>query len=168
MNIEINGISELVTPLSEARAATVAGRCLPDSYCRFISSFGYGRFGRLLIIYSASADHPDSIFDQGLRVRGFIEEAVAEGYFEFEPDGRESQGPDLYPFAASENGEYFVWDMGDFKGGEYPIYCIGARMGGMRYAAADLYQLFERLSGDAIREVMGPGYSPLPSVFEGM
>lgn len=97
-----------------------------------------------------------------------MEEAVAEGYFEFEPDGRSSQVCDLFPFAASENGEYFVWDMRESNDGEYPIYCISARMGGMKYAAADLFELLERLSGDAIREVMGPGYGPLPLVFEGM
>ncbi|WP_313218894.1 hypothetical protein [Stenotrophomonas sp.] len=84
---------------------------LPGSYCEFAATLGYGRFGGLAIIYSGVPAHPDSILVQGTRVKGFIKDAVDDDYFEFEPDGDDAIAGRLYPFAASENGEYFVWDV---------------------------------------------------------
>ncbi|WP_345784984.1 SMI1/KNR4 family protein [Stenotrophomonas sp.] len=146
----------------------VEGFRLPGSYCEFAATFGYGRFGGLAIIYSGVPEHQDSILVQGARAKGFINDAVADDYFEFEPDGDNEIAARLYPFAASENGECFVWDLNEKRADEYPIYCVGARMAGLRYAAKSLDQLLEKLCSGSIKDVMGPGYAPLLPTFEGL
>ncbi|HET7414660.1 MAG TPA: SMI1/KNR4 family protein, partial [Arthrobacter sp.] len=139
---------------------------LPPSYETFMRRFGYGRLFGLLIVFPAENACPDSLAKQGEKVRGFILEALAEEYLEFEPDGSESMARSLYPFAMSENGEYFAWDTGSAENGEYPIYCIGSRMAGITYAASDMYELVNVLGSEQVKSVMGSGYAPLPATFD--
>lgn len=168
MNIQVISPSSSVATRSALDSVRVEGFTLPRSYCEFAATLGYGRFGGLVIIYSGVPEHPDSILIQGARVRGFINDAVADDYFEFEPDGDEAVAGRLYPFAASENGEYFVWDLNEKRADEYSIYCVGARMAGLRYAAESLGELLEKLCSASIKNVMGPGYTPLLPTFEGL
>nr|WP_312709588.1 hypothetical protein [Stenotrophomonas sp.] len=122
----------------------------------------------MAIIYSGVPEHQDSILVQGARAKGFINDTVADDYFEFEPDGDNEIAARLYPFAASENGECFAWDINEKRAGEYSIYCIGARMAGLRYAAESLGELLEKLCSGSIKDVMRSGYAPLLPRFDGL
>ena len=144
----------------------------PPSYQAFAKEFGWGRLGGLFLIYVPLGDYPDSWL-----VRSpYIREAIAAFYAEMEPDAPFPLEPDGYlglersllPFAMSENGEYLAWDTskrGPDK--ELPIYVIASRMGGLRYGGANLNEFVERcLSEQAVKQVLGPGYPPLPPTFE--
>lgn len=168
MEIQVVSKSSSLGDAQELNAIRILGHQLPASYRKFSAAFEYGRLGGLVIIYSGDPIHPDSVIIQGGRVKSFIDEAISEDYFEFRPASDERRIGNLYPFAASENGEYFAWDLNSGEEGEYLIYCIGARMAGLRYAARSLDELFDKLCGDSIRGVMGPGYKPLPRTFEGL
>lgn len=168
MTIRTIAVSGSIATKRALSSVRIAGCKLPESYCEFAATLGYGRFGGLVIIYSGVPEHPDSIVVQGARVRGFISDAVADDYFEVEPDGDEVVAGRLYPFAASENGEYFAWDLNEKRADEYSIYCVGARMAGLRYAAESLGELLEKLCSASIKDVMGPGYAPLLPTFEGL
>lgn len=168
MTIHTTTVSSSIATRRGLSSVRIAGCKLPESYCEFAATQGYGRFGGLVIIYSGVPEHPDSVLAQGARVKGFIDDATAEGWFEFGPDGDEVVASCLYPFAASENGEYFVWDLNEKRADEYSIYCIGARMAGLRYAAESLGELLEKLCSASIKDVMGPGYTPLLPTFEGL
>lgn len=139
---------------------------LPNSYREFISRFGYGRLLGLFIVYTADPSQPDSLFSEGEKVRSFVREALQDEYFECEPDGSEALAGALFPFAMSENGEYLAWALSEEDEGEYPIYCLAARMAGTRYAGRDLVEVIDRLTGSGVKEILGTGYSPLPSTFE--
>lgn len=168
MTFRTIALSSSIATRRALSSVRIAGCRLPESYCEFAATHGYGRIGGLVIIYSGVPEHPDSVLAQGARVKGFIDDAAAEGCFEFEPDGDEMIASGLYPFAASENGEYFVWDLNEKCGDEYSIYCIGARMAGLRYAAESMGELLEKLCSESIQDVMGPGYAPLLPTFEGL
>ena len=144
----------------------------PPSYQTFAKEFGWGRLGGLFLIYVPLGDYPDS-----WPVRSpYIREAMDAFYTEMEPDDPFYLEPDGYlglerslrPFAMSENGEYLAWDTS--KRGpdeELPIYVIASRMGGLRYGGANLSEFVEScLSEQAVKQVLGPGYSPLPPTFE--
>jgi len=141
------------------------GKKLPNSYVDFINKFGYGKSLGLILIYPAYREFGDSLREQSARISDFIRMAIDGDYIVYEPDGSPKIAKRLFPFAMSENGEYFAWDTGQGEN-EYPIYCISYRMGAIRYAAGNLYEFIEILSGDGIKMVMGSGYSPLPKIFE--
>lgn len=154
-----------------SRATMVGGFPLPPSYREFSREYGYGKVGGLVIVLSPAPAGPDSIIKNGERLRGFIQEAVSGKFLDPEPDGSLVWASQLYPWAASENGEYFVWRLEPpapkfADGREYPIYCIGARMASIRYAARDVWELWSRLAGDDIRQILGSGYQPLPKTFK--
>lgn len=143
----------------------------PQSYLDYSQAYGYGRALGLLIMYAANEDHPDSILIQGERVTGFVHMAIDGGYMEYEPDGSQEIAEQLFPFAMSENGEYFGWALNpeSLKNNsrpEYPIYCIGSRMASMRFGAENLDTLFQRLTSNDVKGILGPGYSPLPKTFQ--
>lgn len=141
------------------------GKKLPLSYINFINKFGYGRTLGLLLIYPSYEGFCDSLGQQTIRIKNFINEAIVEDFLEFEPDGTPEIAKRLFPFAMSENGEYFAWDI-NCDTEEYPIYCIATRMGGIKYVSKDLYELIDLLSSDKIKNVMGTGYKALPKTFE--
>jgi hypothetical protein len=68
----------------------------------------------------------------------------------------------------SENGQYLAWATNHRRDdGELPIYVLAARFGGIRYGAADLYQLVEKCTDNtAVKSALGPGYTALPRTFE--
>ena len=147
-------------------------RGFPPSYQTFAREFGWGRLGGLFLIYVPLGDHPDSWL-----VRSpYIREVMDAFYAAMEPDDPSPLEPDGYlglersllPFAMSENGQYLAWDTskrGPDK--ELPIYVIASRMGGLRYGGANLNDFVEKcLSEQAVKQVLGPGYLPLPPTFE--
>jgi len=143
----------------------------PGSYLDWARQYGYGRALGLLIMYAPSPMHPDSILIQGERVCAFIRMAMTGGYLDYTPDGSKELAEQLFPFAASENGEYFAWRLqvptpAEAGRPEYPIYCLGPRMQSIRYGAGDLDNLLRRLTSAEVKDVLGPGYAPLPRTFQ--
>lgn len=144
----------------------------PPSYQEFAREFGWGRFGGLFLIYVPLGDYPDSWPVRSPYIREamdeFYEEMEPADPFPLEPDGYPGLEKALLPFAMSENGEYLAWDTsqrGSDK--ELPIYVLAARMGSLRYGGASLHEFVERcLSGQEVKQVLGPGYPPLPPTFE--
>src|SRR5262249_17459215 len=97
--------------------------------------------------------------------------AIDGGYLEHDPDGTPELAAQLFPFAMSENGEYLAWALQPERldgasRPEYQIYCICARMAGLRYGGRDLDDLMRRLTSDAVKRALGPGYAPLPTTFQ--
>lgn len=144
----------------------------PPSYQAFAQEFGWGRLGGMFLIYVPLGDQPDSWLVRSPCIReamtAFYQELNPDDPFELEPDGYLGLEKALLPFAMSENGEYLAWDTS--KRGptnELPLYVIAARMGGVRYGGASLTEFVEScLSEQAVKQVLGPGYKPLPPTFE--
>jgi hypothetical protein len=144
----------------------------PPSYQTFAKEFGWGRLGGLFLIYVPLGDYPDYWPVRSSYIReamdAFYAEMDPDDFFLLEPDGYLGLAHSLLPFAMSENGEYLAWDTskrGSDK--ELPIYVIASRMGGLRYGGANLDDFVERcLSEQAVKQVLGPGYPPLPPTFE--
>jgi len=136
---------------------------LPQSYLDFAEACGYGR--ALGPIHHVGTDERSSRLLGRAKRQG---SAIEGGYFEHGADGTPELAAQLFPFAMSENGEYLAWDLQpELVNGtnrpEYPIYCICARMAGLRYGGKDLDELMRRLTSD---EVKSAGYSPLPKTFQ--
>ena len=134
-----------------------------------MATYGYGKTLGLLIIYPPQRNLGDSLFVQGRRVKGFIQTAIEEDYIEYGPDGSREIAEVLYPFAGSENGEYFAWLTGKTllsHPEEYPIYRIAAKMAGIKYATNSLDELLTSLCSPKVKNILGPGYSPLPATFQ--
>lgn len=144
----------------------------PPSYKAFAKDFGWGHLGNLFLIYVPLGAYPDSWLVRSSFIRkamdDFYQEMESDDPFLLEPDGYLGLQDTLLPFAMSENGEYLAWDIskrGPDK--ELPIYVIASRMGGIRYGGADLQEFVERcLSEPEVKQVLGPGYPPLPPTFE--
>jgi hypothetical protein len=147
------------------------GLGFPPSYQEFAREFGWGCLGGLFLIYVPLGNYPDSWLVRSPCIREALDEFYAEmapdDPFSLEPDGYLGLAPSLLPFAMSENGQYLAWDISK-RGpdGELPIYVIASRMGGLRYGGANLHELVERcLHEQAVKQVLGPGYPPLPPTF---
>jgi len=84
------------------------------------------------------------------------------------PDGSITLAENAVLFAMSENGEYLGWDiMNPDENGEFPIYVLASRMGGIRYGGKDLFDFIHSCVDDvSIKKSMGEGYNKLPLVFE--
>jgi hypothetical protein len=144
----------------------------PPSYQAFATEFGWGRLGRLFLIYVPLGEYADSWLVRSPHIR----QALAEFYqdldpddpFVLEPDGYLGLEKSLVPFAMSENGEYLAWDTSHRRPDqELPIYVLASRMGGLRYAGATLQECIARcLNPLEVTQVLGPSYGPLPSTFE--
>ena len=88
--------------------------------------------------------------------------------FILEPDGTADLVKDAIPFAMSENGDYFIWDVKHpNEVGEFPIYNICPRFSGIRYGGKDLAEFISSCGDDIkVKTAMGPGYDKLPLTFE--
>ena len=146
------------------------GKGFPPSYSDFATELGWGRLCGLFLVYVPLGRHPDSWLVQSPHIRQLMDEFYDEmehDYFLLEPDGYEGLERALVPFAMSENGQYLAWDANHRNAaGEFPIYVIAARMGGIRFGADNLYQFVEKCTDDAaVKTVLGPGYTALPRTF---
>jgi len=143
----------------------------PPSYVDFASQLGWGRLSGLFLVYVPLGQYSDSWLVQSPKIKqymnGFYKD-IQHDTFLLEPDGYEGIEVSLVPFAMSENGQYLAWDTSKRdRSGEFPIYVLAARLGGIRYGAKDLYQFVEKYANDAdVKTALGPGYNKLPLTFE--
>lgn len=142
----------------------------PLSYRYLMANYGYGLYMDLFILYPPEPGFPDSIHGRGARVKGFIDDAIREETLEYHPAGNADIAKTLYPFGASENGDYLAWqlDKAQFaKSEEWPVWIVGPRMEGLTYGGRNILEFFSDAATDRVKEVMGPGYTPLPLSFKG-
>lgn len=147
------------------------GKGFPPSYLDFAAQLGWGRLCGLFLVYVPLGQQPASWLVQSPHIRQLMDEfyeGMEHDTFLLEPDGYEGLPRALVPFAMSENGQYLAWDANHRNAaGEFPIYVLAARMGGIYFGANDLYQFVEKCTSDAaVKTVLGPGYAALPRTFE--
>ena len=147
----------------------------PPSYIEYVCMFGWGRLCNLFLIYvPLKKTHPDSWGAGSKYIRKLMNDFYGEIETEkdifplLEPDGSVELVNNAIPFAMSENGEYLIWDvLNPNERGEFPIYVIASRMGGIRYGGDDLLHFIKScIDDDEIKKVMGSGYTKLPPSFE--
>jgi hypothetical protein len=147
------------------------GKGFPPSYIEFATQLGWGRLCGLFLIYVPLGQYPDSWTERSPWIRqnmdSFYEEMEHDPFL-LEPDGYAGIENSLIPFAMSENGEYLTWDSAHrAPNGEFPIYVLAARMGGIRFGAPTLYAFLEKCTDEvAVKTMLGPSYPKLPLVFE--
>jgi hypothetical protein len=173
LNLRVQGEQRTIFDPQAMQAIRLDGKwSLPHSYQSFMQTYGFGRLLGLLIIYVPLENHPYSLLGHGTRVRDTMREAVAEGNMEFERDGSRALALRLFPFAESENGEYFCWDLDESQDAamrsEHTIYCVGARLQRLNRAADSLDALVDALCSTGIKRVMGTGYEPLAADFQAL
>ena len=162
----------LTEPQTVATAETLAGfvlpgdRPLPPSYRDYAQHLGYGLLCGLFLVYIPMGTHCDSVTVRSEVLAAVNREAVEEDFMEYEPDGSPALVLRLFPFAVSENGDVLAWDLEDDENGEYTIYRIGPRAGGVNRAGRSLFEVLESLLDDRVKTVLGPGYEPLQPTFE--
>ncbi|MBO2013013.1 SMI1/KNR4 family protein [Hymenobacter negativus] len=149
------------------------GQSFPPSYLDFATQLGWGRLCGLLLVYVPLGQYPDSWLIQSPKIRQYMDDFYKEMEYDalfLEPDGYEGIEQYLLPFAMSENGEYLAWDTSRRDdAGEFPIYVLAARLGGIRYGAKDLYEFIEKCTDEAaVKTMFGTGYSALPPTFESL
>jgi hypothetical protein len=143
----------------------------PPSYIDFATQLGWGRLCGLFLVYVPLGQYPDSWTIRSPWIKqnmdAFYKEMEYDPLF-LEPDGYEGIEQSLIPFCMSENGEHLAWDISKRDlDGEFHIYALASRMGGIRYGAKDLYQFVEKCTDDIeVKKVLGPGYEKLPLIFE--
>lgn len=170
------GLNILTNPDNEylAKYRFSNGFGFPSSYVKFATTLGWGRLCNLFLIYiPLPVEHPDSWQEQSKMIKGYMEEFYSDIddedlEFLFEPDGSIALVENAVPFAMSENGEYLVWDiLNADENGEFPIYVLASRMGGIRYGGKDLFDFISSCIDDVrIKKSLGEGYNKLPLVFE--
>ncbi|MGG4203375.1 hypothetical protein ABEW60_03445 [Paenibacillus jamilae] len=149
------------------------GMGFPPSYIDYAKTLGYGRLCGLWNIHIPLGDHPDSWlhryhnwrawFDDLLESEEVLQEAALE------PDGFPELLEHAVPFASSEGNDLLIWDIqSPDERGEFPIYALNLRTwGNFRYAAPDLYSLFEALvDEERVKSVLGTECTPFPYTFE--
>jgi len=147
----------------------------PPSYIDFVITYGWGRLCGLFLVYVPllNEQYPDSWEIRSKVIRGWMNEAYSDDAitaypFILESDGSIDLVKNAIPFAKSENGDYFIWDvMNPDERGEYPIYTICPRFSGIRYGGKDLAEFISSCGDDIkVQSAMGPGYGKLPLTFE--
>jgi len=149
------------------------GFSLPRSYREFAKEYGYGRLCGLLIVYVPmeppfeEPKHPDSLAVRSEELADMLREGVEDEYFEYEPDGSPELISRLIPFAITETGGTLAWDAGDQTAEhEYRIYSISPKLLAVRKGPGTLGELIEQCTGQRVKQLLGPGYEPLPAIFE--
>jgi len=146
----------------------------PLSYVQFAKTLGWGRLCGLFLVYVPLKTYPDSWGLRSRYIRGLMDEfyqfVETDAKYEFllEPDGSFELVKNAIPFAMSENGEYLIWDiMNPDERGEFPIYMLAARMGGVNFAGRDLIHFINMcIDDEKVKIAMGSGYNKLPLTFE--
>lgn len=138
---------------------------LPPSYCDFAQQCGYGLLCNLLIVYIPMPGC-DGLAERNAVLTHVIHEGVANGWFEYEPDGSPELVRRLIPFGISENGHILAWNPHEQTNkNEHYIYTIGSKLLAVRRAAPDLFSLVEMCLDERVRGILGSGYTPLPPTF---
>ena len=145
----------------------------PPSYRDFCLKYGLGMVGKLYMIYVPleNPEDPASVTSRVPLMKKRIETSKAEWL----EDGMEI-GSDVWEgiddpgmvdravfFGTTENGDEIFWDV---KGeGEFDIY-VDCKWT-IRFGGKNLDEFIRRCQTSEVKSIFGPGYEPLPSVFEG-
>jgi len=87
-----------------------------------------------------------------------------ELWFDLEPDLIYERLKDMIPFAKTENGDCFFWDIESGSEKEFDIYVTNFRGIGFTKVADNLYDLLDRLASDFFSPSMFP--NNLPNTFQ--
>ena len=154
------------TDAEVARTEAQLGLKLPPSYLEFVRGFGYGRLGRLVLLFSPLQGPPETLATRSPGLAETLKEGVELELVEYEPDGSPELLQRLVPFGISENGHVWAWDPAEPQGAELPVYVLGTKLLSVTRAGADLGDAVDCLFDERVRRVLGPGYAPLPRTFE--
>lgn len=139
---------------------------LPQSYCDFVTQFGYGLLSNLLIIYVPMPGFGDDLSQRSKALMRVIKESIADDLFEYKPHGNRKLAERLVPFGISENGHILAWDPADNTAkDEYQLYAIGSKCLAIRKAGENLYSLIEQIQDKRVKKILGEGYEPLEPNF---
>lgn len=163
----------------ELSALDTAVGGLPPSYRTFAEVYGTGRTSGLLLIFmpfqcpSGTFEYPGGGLTDVLD--GFVSQWLADGGQPgdldcLEPYDEESVGvaaryKELVFFAKSENGEAFCWLR---TGDRYAFYTLDRAFLSLRYGGDDLLSMIGDMQTGKVKQLLGTGYEPLPSSFEGL
>src|SRR5262249_29149445 len=126
---------------------------LPQSYCDFAQSFGYGLLCNLFIIFIPK-EGGDDLTTRSSTLAKVIQDGVLNDYFESGPDGTVELMQALTPFGISENGHILAWNSTErSEDNDYYIHLIGYKLGYVKRAAPNLYALVERCIDNSISEL---------------
>jgi hypothetical protein len=82
---------------------------LPQSYCDFAQSFGYGLLCNLFIIFIPK-EGGDDLTKRSSTLTKVLQDGVENDYFGYRPDGSAELVQALIPFGISENGHILAWN----------------------------------------------------------
>lgn len=147
------------------------GSSFPTSYAVFAKQYGYGVTCGEFLIYVPMGDYCDSFTIQSGAIKatyGDVLESPDKVWFPLEPDADHALLRRLIPFSRSENGKYLFWDTKRSTPDEMDIYITDFNGLGFIKAAANLYELLDKMTNpDRFKEVF-PLFvrEPLPATFK--
>lgn len=161
---------------AELDAAEAILSVLPQSYRAFAKRYGGGVACGLVVLCSP-APGGDLIARAQvltarlrLRISYSLEDGAELGGVDcLEPYDDGSRGVaaryrELVVFANSINGEFFAWlPVGD----TFIFYAIDRACLSVRFGGYDLCAMIRALQTEQVKDILGSGYTPLPSTFEG-
>ena len=151
---------------------------LPPSYRSFAETYGSGLTNGLILIFMPFRCGAGTFEHQGGGLTDvlneFIAGLIAEGDRPGDPDclepyDEESVGVaaryrELVFFARSENGQAFCWLR---TGQRYAFYTLDRAFLSLRYGGENLLAMLADMQSSKVKQLLGTGYEPLPSIFEG-
>lgn len=141
--------------------------CLPDSYCDFASTFGFGILCDFFYIFTP--DHKvENLKDRSEQLKELINESLEDDIIdEFYDETTPEMVSRLVPFAISIDGDTLAWNPDESViSNENVIYTLSPKMLGVRRGADTLYEFIESCFDDRIKKMMGLSFEPLPPIFE--
>jgi hypothetical protein len=139
---------------------------LPQSYCDFARSFGYGLLCNLVIIFIPK-EGDDDLTKRSSTLTTVIQGGVENDYFGYGPDGSGELVQALIPLGISENGHILAWNSNErSEDNEHVIYLIGYKLGYVKRAAPNLYALVEGCIDNSISELIGESAQLIRPTFQ--
>jgi hypothetical protein len=150
-----------------ATDAEVLGLRVPASYSLFLSLFGYGLFGKLLLFFPWDPSHPDHLATRSRELRGMLRHTLDLDIAELAPDGSADLLEKLVPFGISENGHTICWDPAvAIRPLEPEVVLIGSKVLSCRRSGRPFGEFLRSVTTNSGAKILGPGYSALPPLFE--
>jgi hypothetical protein len=139
---------------------------IPASYRLFLSTFGYGLYGGLLLLYPWLPRHPDHVATRAAELRHMLVFSLELGIAELEPDGSPGLLARLVPFGVSENGHTLCWDPASLQAGDEPeVVVVGSKVLSCRRTGRPFHDFLRSVTTKSGARLLGPGYRPLPPQF---